>query len=175
MRFSLACLAAAALLLTPVLLTAQSRPDAGAQKAAMQKLRSLAGTWTGEAVVTMPGGKELTIRQTEEVQVKLDGLLLLVEGTGRDDSGKVVFNALAVISYDPPTGAYRFRAWNSGNTLETELKLNGTGFDWSYQQGPASIVSRMVIDDQGRWVETSETVVNGQTLHKTRLTVTRKP
>ena len=54
-----------------------------AQKEAMQKLSFLVGKWEGDAsIVTMKG--PLKVRQTELVQYKLDGLVMMVEGTGRD-------------------------------------------------------------------------------------------
>lgn len=45
---------------------AQGRPDpAPAQKAGMEKLRFLAGTWSGPTTVSQ-AGKEIRIQQTEE-------------------------------------------------------------------------------------------------------------
>ena len=94
----------------------------------MEKLKFLAGTWRGEAVVSH-GETPITLRQTEEVQYKLGGLVLVIEGTGRDEAGKVMLNALAVASFDPQSNSYRIRAWNGGNTVESELKVSGNSFE----------------------------------------------
>ena len=95
---------------------AQGRPDVSVQKTAMEKMKFLAGTWTGEAVISLGPDKQITVRQTEEVEYKLDGTVMLIEGTGRDDSGKVVFNAMAVVSFDQKSGTYRIRAWTTATS-----------------------------------------------------------
>ena len=60
------------------LLVAQPRqPDVAAQKAALKKLEFLAGEWEGHARISCGPGEPLAVRQTEEVQMKLDGLALL--------------------------------------------------------------------------------------------------
>jgi hypothetical protein len=59
-------------------------PDLNAQRAAMQKLAFLVGKWNGEA--RLLHGPDQDLQQTEEVQYKLDGLLLVIEGVGRKKS-----------------------------------------------------------------------------------------
>ena len=96
---------------------AQVRPDVAAQREAMQKLAFLVGQWKGEATVSMGPGGPRRLEQTEDVQFKLDGLVLLIEGTGRNPvSGAVEFNALATVSFDEASGAYRFRAYSAATT-----------------------------------------------------------
>jgi hypothetical protein len=172
MRILLTSLAiAAGALLTPAA-PAQQRPDPAAQKAAMQKLKFLAGTWTGEAVVSHPSG-QIAVQQTETVQYRLDGLLMVIEGIGRNPEGKPVFQAFAVISVDP-SGLYRIRAWNEGRFVETEMKVGENGFEWGFQPGPVTILNRMEIDQQGRWNETSEaTLADGRKVHSVRMTLKR--
>ena len=76
-------------------------PNVEAQRAAMKKLDFLLGKWSGECTCAARAGRTLELTQTEEVQYKLDGLVLLIEGTGRNKSdGKVVFRALATVAYD---------------------------------------------------------------------------
>jgi hypothetical protein len=155
-------------------LFAQGRPDAGVQKTAMQKLKFLAGKWQGEAMVTTPEGTRVTLVQTEEVTYKLDGLLLVIEGTGRDETGKVVFNALAVVSYDPGTSTYRIRAWNAGQSVETELKVEDKAFEWSFPAGPVTVRNRMTVDKEGKWAEVSEATHQGRKLHGTKMLLSRE-
>lgn len=175
MRLSLTTLLAAAAILTATL-AAQGRPDPAAHKAAMQKLAYLAGDWAGEATITNAQGEQIKVTQTEEIRYKLDGTVLLIEGTGRDAAGKVVFNALGAVSFEPATGTYKIRAWNSGNFVETELKLQDKGFDWGFKSGPVTMSNRMMIDEQGRWSETSEAVMgNGMKVHSVRMLLSRKP
>jgi hypothetical protein len=158
MQLRLARLLAGTLLLAPAMFT-QGRPDVAVQKAAMQKLSFLAGNWSGDATVTLGPGKPIKVRQTEAVVYKLDGLVMLIEGTGRDESGKVVFNALATVSFDQATNTYRIRAYREGNYVETELKPTANGFEWGFKTGPVTVRNRMTLDEKGRWMEVSDAIM----------------
>lgn len=144
------------LLLCAASLDAQPRPDLTAHKAAMAKLNFLAGNWSGEATITRGANNVFKIRQTERVEYKLDGMVLLIEGTGRDETGKVVFNAFATVAYDPTSRTYRIRAYREANYVDAELKLLDKGFEWSYPSGPVTITNHMVIDANGKWSETTD-------------------
>ena len=137
----------------------QQRPNVKAQGEAMKKLAFLVGTWTGDAT-TARSNQKIKVKQTEEVSYKLDGLVLLIEGTGRNpESGEVMFRALATVSYDDAAGVYHFRAYNDGSYLDTELKVPDRGFEWGYKAGPAQIAFVMKLNDAGDWVETGDATV----------------
>jgi len=86
-------------------------PNVTTQREAMKKFSFLVGTWTGEATTVRPS-QTIKVNQTEQVAYKLDGLVLLIEGTGcNPDSGEVLFRALATVSYDDAAGVYHFRAY----------------------------------------------------------------
>jgi len=70
------------------------------QRAAMRKLSFLAGHWSGPVTVARGPGEPLHLTQTEDVEYKLDGLVLLVQGKGTSPDGKVQFSALGTIAYD---------------------------------------------------------------------------
>ncbi len=94
-------------------------PSAEVQKEAMKKPSFLTGKWSGDATVQRGPWLPLKIRQSEDIQFRLGGLVLVIEGTGRDlESGKVVFNAFAVVSYDDDQKEYRIRAYNDGRQVE---------------------------------------------------------
>lgn len=133
-------------------------PDLVVQKAAMQKLAFLTGTWKGEASV-IRGPEPLKVLQTEQVQYKLDGLVMLVEGTGRDAAGKVIFGALATISYDDVTKTYRFRSHNDGRFLDTELKVLDKGFEWGYTAGTVVVKFTMKLNAKGEWHEIGDVTI----------------
>jgi hypothetical protein len=143
-------------------ITASAQPprvNVAAQRDAMKKLAFLVGTWTGDAT-TMRPNQAIKVKQTEQVSYKLDGLVMLIEGTGRNpDTNDVMFRALATVSFDDAAGVYHFRAYNDGNYLDTELKVPENGFEWSYKAGPAQIAFTMKLNDKGDWVETGAATV----------------
>ncbi len=135
----------------------QQAPNLPAQREAMKKLAFLVGKWSGGATTSRGPNETVKVKQTEEVQFKLGGLLLLIEGTGRNpDTAEVMFNALATISYDEAAKAYRFRAYNDGRYLDTDLKVPENGFEWGYKAGPADVRFVMRLNDKGEWVETGD-------------------
>jgi hypothetical protein len=129
---------------------------ADAQREAMRKLAFLAGRWSGPITISHGPGKPLHRTQTENIQYKLDGLVMLVEGESRDASGKVEFRALATISFDDVTHAYRFRAYNDGHYIDTELTVLANGFSWGFASGPAHVANTMHLTDKGEWGETTD-------------------
>src|ERR1700684_3824420 len=50
------------------------------ERAAMHKLSFLAGHWSGSATIVQATGEALHLKQTEDVEYRLDGLVLLIEG-----------------------------------------------------------------------------------------------
>lgn len=134
-------------------------PNVAAQKEAMKKLEFLVGKWAGDASVRTPAG-EKKLRQTEVVEYRLDGSVILVEGTGRDAAtGEVVFQALATITYDDAAKVFRFRAHNGGRYLDTELKVDGKAFEWGFSGGPAKVRNVMRLGEGGEWVEHTEVTI----------------
>lgn len=65
----------------------QQQPNVAAQREAMKKLEFLAGKWSGDTSVVRGPGPPIRLVQTEDVQYKMDGLVMLVEGTGRNGDG----------------------------------------------------------------------------------------
>ena len=62
-------------------------PDLDAQCEAMKKVGFLVGKWAGEARLLRGPGEWAELIQTEEVEYKLDGLIMVIEGVGRTKSG----------------------------------------------------------------------------------------
>lgn len=136
------------------------------QRGAMRKLAFLAGHWSGPVTIVRGPGEPLHLTQTEDVEYKLDGLVLLIEGKSSSSDGKVLFSALATVAYDDASHAYRFRAYNDGHYLDTELSVPANGFSWGFTAGPAHIVNTMHLTDKGEWAEATEVAVNGNPAHR---------
>jgi hypothetical protein len=182
--FRFPTLLAAAFMITFTLSLAAQQPASNsvdAQREAMRKLSFLAGHWSGPVTVVRGPGEALHLTQTEAVEYKLDGLVLLIEGKstsadgkvlfneGKSTSadGKVLFNALATIAYDDASHTYRFRAYNDGHYLDTELSVPASnGFSWGFTAGPAHIVNTMHLTEKGEWDEVTEVTVGSNPPHR---------
>src|SRR5581483_3154234 len=117
------------------------------QRNAMSNLSFLVGHWSGPVTITRGQGEPLHLTQTEKVEYKLDGLVLLIEGKSTTADGKVLFSALATVAYDDSSRAYHFRAYNDGHYLDTDLSVPDRGFSWSFTAGPAHISNTMHLTD----------------------------
>jgi hypothetical protein len=157
------------LLLGPnVLLLGQQpgMPNVDAQRDAMKKLTFLSGRWSGPVSISRGPGEPMKLTQTENVQYKLDGLVLLIEGQSTGSDGKSQFQALATIAYDDTTHAYRFRAFNDGHYIDTELTVLPDGFAWGFEAGPAKIQNTMHLSAKGEWQETTEVTFGSAPPHR---------
>jgi hypothetical protein len=146
--------------------TPPAAPDLEVQRAAMSKLQFLVGSWTGEARLFRGPGEPIVLTQTEDVQFKLDGLLLLIEGVGRSQAdGKPLLQALGVVSYDDASGTYTMRAFNDGRFLETEVKLTADGgksLAWGFSFGEIRTHSVLRLEDNGDWTEAHEITIGSK-------------
>lgn len=156
------------MLLFSLALVAQQPPVSNrvdAQREAMRKLSFLAGRWSGPVTVIRGMGEPVHLSQTENIEYKLDGLVLLIEGKSTSVNGKVLFSALATIAYDEASHSYRFRAYNDGHYLDTELSLLDHGFSWGFTSGPAHIANTMQLTGKGEWNESTEVTVGSNPPH----------
>jgi hypothetical protein len=144
----------------------------------MKQLSFLVGKWSGHARMHRGQGEALELAQTENAQYKLDGLVLLIEGTGRAESdGSAVIQALATVSCDDEAKAYRMRAYNNGRYMETEVRLaeSGRGLTWGFTIGQIKTSSILAINDKGEWTEAGEIAIGTQSPRKfLELTVRRE-
>ena len=144
----------------------------------MKKLDFLIGKWNGEARVLRGPGEPVEMIQTEEAQYKLDGLVLLIEGIGRAKSdGKPALQALGMITYDDVSETYRFRAFNDGRFLETELKLvdGGQAIAWGFIFGKIKTNVFRCLGRCRKWTELGEMTIGSQAARKfMELTVRRQ-
>jgi hypothetical protein len=154
---SAAALASALLASLASFSLAQQRADSTeAQRAAMRNLSFLAGHWSGPVTITRGPGEPLHLTQTEDVQYKLDGLVLLIQGQSTSAEGKVEFSALATVAYDDASHTYRFRAYNDGHYIDAELSVVPDGFSWGFNAGPAKIQNAMHLTGKGEWSESTD-------------------
>lgn len=129
-----------------------SETDLAAQTA-VKKLNFLIGEWKGTGWMMGQDRVKRTFEQTEKVQLKLDSTAILVEGLGKSD-GKVVHDALAVITYAGKSGQYDFQSFlpsGQKGTFKSELK---EGVFYWY---PTDFIRYIIqINDKGQWFEIGE-------------------
>lgn len=155
---------AALVLLNLVLVAQQAPPDStDVQREAMHKLAFLVGHWSGPVTVVRGPAESLHLTQSEDVQYKLDGLVMQIDGKSTDADGKTRFQALATIAFDDATHTYRFRAYNDGRYIDTELSVLNNGFSWGFAAGPAHVVNTMHLTSKGEWQEETVVSVGGGT------------
>lgn len=153
-------------------------PDLDAQREALRKLDFLVGEWAGRAsIARVPGAPTESLVQTESVQYKLDGLVLMIEGVGRAGSeGRPILQALGLITYDDQRMVYKMRAFNDGRILETDVKLSddGKGLTWGFVLGEIRTNSVLRINEKGDWTELHE-ITFGSEPPKKLMEVTVRP
>ena len=142
------------------------RPDdpRPAQVAALARLKAFDGVWRGPATVLTPTGQTLQLVQTERVGPMLGATLRVIEGRGHlgaGGDGSPVFNAFAVISFDPQGGKYNFHSYAHGHVGDFPLEVSDDGFRWEIGAGPATIRYAATVRD-GVWTETGERLMPGQ-------------
>lgn len=153
------------LLTMPLLTAAQNPHDAtpllAAQREAMTPLAKIDGVWRGTATMKSPSGESRVITQTERVGSFLDGTVKVIEGRGYDTDGKVAFNALAILSFDPSKRTYNFRSYAQGRSGDFVFKPTADGFTWEIPAGPMTMRYTTTIKD-GTWSEIGERVEPGR-------------
>ena len=158
------------MLLMPIAAVAQSHTNRSA--AEMKKLNFLTGNWNGEGWIEM-GPNRSTFKQTESVQSKLNGTVILVEGLGKGKlagTGEegIVHNALATISYDSSAKKFLFRAFRAdGNYVDANVTVGDKSLIWGFRspQG-AEIKYTIKLTDAGQWHEIGEFSMDGKQWRK---------
>ena len=153
-----------AVLSLPVAARAQGHdpgPNIAAQKAAMQPLAVLDGTWRGKGRILMGEGKWMELTQTERVGSMLGGTVKVIEGRGFDADGKAQFEAFAILGYDARKKAFTFRSHARGEVGDFPFTATESGFVWEIHTPVMKMRYTTVIKDN-RWLEIGERIVEGK-------------
>jgi hypothetical protein len=149
---------------------AAAQQPGAASREAMKKLDFLAGKWSGDATVTQGQKGKIQLKQTEEIEFRLGGTVLLIEGkgTGRrpgKDQDELLFNALAVVSYDADAKKYAIKAYRAeGQSVDAILTLTDKGLVWGFKdpQRGTQVRYTMKLTDKGEWHEVGEYSPDGK-------------
>lgn len=167
------------LLVLPLALSAQT--PFSPKLAEMKRLDFLVGQWQGEGWIMFSPNQRHTFRQTENVQRKVDGAVLLIEGLGKSmdagNAGAIVHSAFAVLSYDKDAKVFRIRAFRAdGSSVDTEAKVSENMLIWGFRDPRAGNIRFTIkLNEKGQWFETGEMSRDGQTWLKFfEMTLNRK-
>lgn len=142
--------------------SAQGRPDPAvaiaAQREAMAPLAYMDGVWRGPASTTLASGEKHAITQTERIGPFLDGSVKVIEGRGYGADGKVTFNALGIISYNPATKGYTLHSHALGSVGDFVLQRKPDGFVWEIPAGPSMTIRYTAVVKDGVWHEVGDRV-----------------
>lgn len=152
-----------------VQLFAQAPDHSATCKAEMKKLEYMVGDWKGEAIVQTRNGP-ITVNQTEHIEWRLDGVVIAIEGTGRQNN-EITFNAIAIANFDPHTKQFKFKSYTKeGNATEAYFKILATNnFEWGFDTPNGGKVKFVIILDPQKktWNEVGQYSMDGNTWMKT--------
>lgn len=152
--------------LATVSMRAQSpQPDPAPVLEAMNAVAFLEGRWAGEGWIQMGPGPKEEFSQTEVVERKLDGGLLLIEGIGRSKAAdaKTVHHAFAVVSFDPGSKKYRFSSHIVGRPpLDVNPEVGPNTLTWRYEPQPGVHIRYRITVAEATWREVGEFSRDGQ-------------
>ena len=134
----------------------------------MKKLDWWVGHWKGSGWIQMgPQGRQ-DFNQTENIEAKLDGMVLVVEGQGKaKQGGATVHSALAFVSYDPHTSKFRWHSFTPHGQIDTEAKVGQDSLQWSLEiPGRGQMRYTITRNDKGEWFEIGEMSQEDQTWRK---------
>lgn len=128
----------------------------GASKEQMKKLAIWTGRWAGTSTSQMQGKTE-TGTVEEAIEWKVDGHALLINGLGKNKEGKIVHEALGVLSFDSNDNKYHLRTWlKDGRNADAWFQvLAENSFQWGFDV-PTGKIRYNIQLTQTTWVESGE-------------------
>ncbi len=159
-NIALVCLVLAGLISSKI--NAQPTEQVGKEK--MKAFASWAGKWHGEGAMQMGPGEPKKTTVDETIELKLDGMILLIEGIGKaidpqTSENKVVHHALAILSFDQSTNVYKFNTYlkdrKSADAWFSIVKENN--YQWGFDTPGGKIKYSITIDHaKNLWKEIGE-------------------
>ncbi|HLJ85690.1 MAG TPA: DUF1579 family protein [Candidatus Angelobacter sp.] len=145
-------------------------PGTANQLAEMKKLDFLLGSWKGSGYFEFGPGKRKTFTETENIQKKLGGLVLFIEGEGLAGGEKPtpIHSALALVSYDEQSKNFKWYAYRAGSgALDTTAKVGDNTLEWGFADPHAGNIRFVIkLNEKGQWFETGEASRDGATWQK---------
>ncbi|MEZ5002655.1 MAG: hypothetical protein R2730_06430 [Chitinophagales bacterium] len=116
----------------------------------------LEGEWEGIGYYTRQDGWVDTVYQHELAEYKLNRTILTIEGTGKNKSGELVFNAFATLYFNSQIKTYEMMAFKDDGamTLAHIDTVSAGHFIWSFSPNSyAHIKYELELSEEGAWIE----------------------
>src|SRR5688572_27445141 len=141
----------------------------------MKAFESWIGHWRGEGSMQQGPGEPKRSMVDEHIEFKLEGTIVLVEGTGKttDPATKaetIVHHALGILSYDAGTSQYKFKSYlNNGRSADAWFTVTGVNkYQWGFDipSGGKTRYSITIDPTAKTWIEIGEFSRDGNTWMK---------
>ena len=159
----------------------QSQPQKNNSQEKMKSLNFLAGEWQGEGWISFGPNQTHQFNETEKIQYKLDGSILMIEGKGIDKNSspelqKIIYNAFAIINYDNQSNKYLIRAYKSnGQFVDADVEVGENSLVWGFEISQGKVKYIIKINEKGQWYEVGEFSRDGESWFKNfEMTLTKK-
>ena len=119
----------------------------------MKELAFLDGDWRGSSKVLRKDGWAPMV-QTSRIGSVQDGTVRMIEAKGYESDGRLSFDVLRVISYEPETKTYSMRSYQSGRIRDHVISLTDNGIAWESASASTTVRYEASVKD-GVWTETA--------------------
>jgi len=101
----------------------------------------LIGEWEGEGWTMLGPNQRVEFDQTEIIESKANGHVVVVEGLGNNkETGELAFQAFGIFSYDLVNEKYQFTAYQTtGYSVTVEPELRDDQFVWGFDTGQGTV------------------------------------
>ena len=136
----------------------------------MKKLSFLVGHWKGNGYFEFVPGQRRTFVETEDVQLKLGGLMITFEGMGQSQAATgeavTVHTAFALAFYDDQSNTFRWQAYRADrgslSSVETQAEVGNQTLQWGYKDSHGTVRFSIKLDEKGSWFEIGQSTSDGQ-------------
>jgi hypothetical protein len=157
------------------ILLAQAPSNTGEHKKKLEIFANWVGQWKGQGTIQRGPGNSSSSEVTEDIEMKLDGSLIVMEGIGKrldeqTKSEKIVHHAFGVLSYDTKTAQYKFKTYLAeGLTADAWFNVVGENkYQWGFDVPQGKIRYTITIDPVAKtWQEVGEYSSDEKTWYKT--------
>lgn len=133
-------------------------------QSAMSKIAVMEGKWKGEGWRMNPDGSKSNSNVLENIQFRLEKSVLLVEGLGTSEDGKVVHNALGIISFNPISKQYNMKSYlSSGLSTEATFEVieSNKSFNWWFKDSRGGTIKYKINIEENNWNEVGDYSFDG--------------